>query len=40
MQKLTFIFIALSLMLCSCGVRGDPELPGKDKQQTESEQTQ
>jgi len=35
-----FLLTALLLALAACGVRGDPELPGKDKQQTESEQTQ
>ncbi len=39
MQKLILLGTLL-LALAACGVRGDPELPGKDKQQTESEQTQ
>jgi len=34
------LLTALLLALTACGVRGDPELPGKDEQQTESEQTQ
>lgn len=34
------LLTALLLALAGCGVRGDPELPGEDKQQTESEQTQ
>jgi predicted small lipoprotein YifL len=39
MRKLILLG-SLLLVLAACGVRGDPELPGKDKQQTESEQTQ